>query len=115
MVGRPENEANGLSAIRSAGRAIAPLHDPIGTTKEGDWLDEHEEPGQSFDEDLVGLPSRSGRTILPAGRVRRAVRAAARGGILEEVRACGQGKTGHDGALTIQGRRIESSEPACPS
>src|SRR5271156_176187 len=50
MVGRPENEANELSAIRSASRAVAPLHDPIGTTQEGDWLDEHEEAGQSFEE-----------------------------------------------------------------
>jgi archaemetzincin len=50
MVGRPENEADELSAIRSAGRAIAPLHDPIGPTQKGDWLDEHEEPGQSFEE-----------------------------------------------------------------
>jgi archaemetzincin len=50
MVGRPEDEADALSAIRSAGRAIAPLHDPIGRTQEGDWLDEHEEPGQSFEE-----------------------------------------------------------------
>jgi len=49
MVGRPENEANELSAIRSASRAVAPLHDAIGTTQKGDWLDEHEEPGQSFE------------------------------------------------------------------
>jgi len=49
MVGRPENEANELSAIRSASRAVAPLHDPIGTIQKGDWLDEHEEPGQSFE------------------------------------------------------------------
>jgi archaemetzincin len=49
MVGRSENEANELSAIRSASRAVAPLHDPIGTTQKGDWLDEHEEPGQSFE------------------------------------------------------------------
>ena len=58
MVGRPENEANERSAIRSTGRAIAPLHDPIGTTQEGDWLDEHEEPGQSFDEYRHSDPDR---------------------------------------------------------
>ena len=50
MVGWHENESNELSAIRSAGRAIGPLHDPIGATQQGDWLDEHEEPGQSFEE-----------------------------------------------------------------
>ena len=47
---RMNHQSNELSAIRSAGRAIAPLHDPIGATQEGDWLDEHEEPGQSFEE-----------------------------------------------------------------
>src|SRR3954468_5822203 len=56
MVGRPEDESNELSAIRSAGRAIAPLHAPIGATQEGDWLDEHEEPGQSFEEYRRGDP-----------------------------------------------------------
>jgi archaemetzincin len=58
MAGRPENESNELSAIRSAGRAIAPLHDPIGTTHEGDWLDVHEEPGQSLEEYLRSDPVR---------------------------------------------------------
>jgi hypothetical protein len=50
MVGRPENESDKLRAIRSAGRAIASLHSPLGATQNGDWLDEHEEPGQSFEE-----------------------------------------------------------------
>ena len=50
MAERYENESQKLSAIRSAGRAIAPLHEPIGPTREGSWLDEHDEPGQSFDE-----------------------------------------------------------------
>jgi hypothetical protein len=50
MVSRTENESDELSAIRSAGRAIGPLHDPIRVTRPGDWLDEHEEPGQSFEE-----------------------------------------------------------------
>ncbi len=58
MAGRPENESNALAAIRSAGRAIAPLHDPIGPTKEGDWLDEHSEPGQSFQEYRRSAPVR---------------------------------------------------------
>ena len=50
--------ANELSAIQSAGRAIAPLHEPIAMTQEGDWLDEHEEPGQSFEEYRRGDPVR---------------------------------------------------------
>ena len=58
MAGRPEKEANELSAIRSAGRVIAPLHESIGRTQDGDWLDEHEEPGQSFEEYRRGEPVR---------------------------------------------------------
>ena len=58
MVGRPENESNELSAIRSAGGAIAPLHVPIRMTQPGDWLDEHDEPGQSFDEYCLSDPRR---------------------------------------------------------
>jgi archaemetzincin len=58
MVGRPENESNELTAIRSAGRAIGPLHDPIRVTQPGDWLDEHEEPGQSFEEYCRSDPRR---------------------------------------------------------
>ena len=58
MVGRRENEANELSAIRFAGRAIAPLHEPIGTIQEGDWLDEHEEPGQSLEDYVLSDPIR---------------------------------------------------------
>ncbi len=50
MIGRPGDKPNELRAIRSAGRAIAPLHEPIRATEKGDWLDEHEEPGQSFEE-----------------------------------------------------------------
>ena len=58
MAGRPKKEANELSAIRSAGRVIAPLHESIGRTQDGDWLDEHEEPGQSFEEYRRGEPVR---------------------------------------------------------
>jgi archaemetzincin len=54
--GRPAREGSDLSAIRSAGRAIAPLHGPIAEVREGDWLDVHEEPGQSFDEYLNSDP-----------------------------------------------------------
>jgi hypothetical protein len=48
MARRPENESTELSAIRTAGRAIAPLHTTIRPTQDGDWLDEREEPGQLF-------------------------------------------------------------------
>jgi archaemetzincin len=58
LVRRPENESNELSAVRSAGRAITPLHVPIGATGQGDWLDEHKEPGQSFDEYCRSEPRR---------------------------------------------------------
>jgi len=56
MVGRPENESDKLRAIRSAGRAIASLHSPLGATQKGDSLDEHEEPGQSFEEHCHSEP-----------------------------------------------------------
>jgi len=49
MAGLREDGSNELSAIRSAGRSIARLDDPIAATKEGDWLDEHEEPRQTFE------------------------------------------------------------------
>jgi archaemetzincin len=58
LVGPPGNESNELSVIRSAGRAIGPLHEPIGTTQQGDWLDVHEEPGQSFEDYRRGAPHR---------------------------------------------------------
>jgi archaemetzincin len=58
MAGRPENESKELAAIRSAGRAIGRFHEPIGAIQEGDWLDEHEEPGQSFEEYLRSNPRR---------------------------------------------------------
>jgi archaemetzincin len=39
-----------LSAIQSAGAAVAPLHDPIRAPRKGDWLYEYDEPGQMFKE-----------------------------------------------------------------
>ncbi len=50
MVRGPVEESNKLRAIQSAGRAITPLHEPVKAIQKGDWLDEHEEPGQSFEE-----------------------------------------------------------------
>ena len=47
---RQGDELDELSAIRSAGQAIAPLHKSIGPVHEGDWLDVHDERGQSFEE-----------------------------------------------------------------
>ena len=55
-----------VSAIRSAGAAIAPHHDPIRPPREGDWLCEHEEPGQTFLEYLGDdpvLPDRNRTTL----------------------------------------------------
>jgi archaemetzincin len=48
--GRTENEIDRLTAIQSAGAAIAPLHDPIQPPRKGDWLYEYDEPGQTFQE-----------------------------------------------------------------
>src|SRR3954449_7803413 len=61
MSGRPGSEFDRLSAIRSAGAAIAPLHDPIRPPREGDWLSEYDEPGQTFPEYRRSDP------VLPTG------------------------------------------------
>jgi archaemetzincin len=58
MAGMSEDEANELSVIRDAGRAIAPLHTTLGPLQEGDWLAEHDEPGQSFEEYRSSDPTR---------------------------------------------------------
>ncbi len=66
MTVQPDDFSNDLSAIRSAGRAIGPLHEPIGAIQQGDWLAEHGEPGQSFEEYLRSNPRRptESQTIL---------------------------------------------------
>ena len=50
MSGRSGNGIDWLSAIQSAGAAIAPLHEPIRPPRRGDWLYEYDEPGQTFQE-----------------------------------------------------------------
>src|SRR5690349_16236419 len=66
MSGWPGSEFEKLSVIESAGAAIAPLHGPIRTPREGDWLHEYDEPGQTFREyresDPV-LPTRDQATL----------------------------------------------------
>ena len=44
--------------IRAAGDAIRPLHSAMGKPKPGEWLDEHPEPGQTFDVYLTSSPNR---------------------------------------------------------
>ena len=56
------SDAEGLAAIQEAGAAIAPLHEPIRPPGRGDWLHDHPEPGQTFDD------YRQERPVLPAGR-----------------------------------------------
>jgi archaemetzincin len=53
-----QGESNELRTIRAAGQAIGPLHEPIRATQQGDWLDEHDEPGQTFEEYLRSDPRR---------------------------------------------------------
>lgn len=50
MPRRPGSEIGKLSAIQSAGAAVAPLHHPIRAPRKGDWLYEYDEPGQTFNE-----------------------------------------------------------------
>jgi archaemetzincin len=44
--------------IRAAGDAIRPLHTAMGKPKPGEWLDQHPEPGQTFDAYLTSSPNR---------------------------------------------------------
>jgi archaemetzincin len=62
-----------LSAIRTAGTAIAPLHSRMGVPQPGDWREKYTETGQTFDQYLVGhhQPIAEGRSTLyvrPLGR-----------------------------------------------
>jgi archaemetzincin len=50
LSGLSGSEIDRLSAIRSAGDAIASLHDPMRPPRKGDWLYEYDEPGQTFQE-----------------------------------------------------------------
>jgi len=47
-----------LRRIRAAGDAIRPLHTAMGKPKPGEWLDQHFEPGQTFDAYLTSRPNR---------------------------------------------------------
>src|SRR5438874_140176 len=47
-----------LESIRTAGDAIRPLHVRKGRPMPGDWLDQHRERGQSFDEYRASDPNR---------------------------------------------------------
>jgi archaemetzincin len=60
-----------ISVIRALGAAITPLHNPIRPSREGDWLCEYPEPGQTFLEYLGDdpvLPTRD-RTSLYVQRI----------------------------------------------
>jgi archaemetzincin len=67
MVGAGFWQANGeghapeLTAIRAAARKIKPLHARMGKPRAGEWLAEHHEDGQTFDEYLASNPNRPTR------------------------------------------------------
>jgi archaemetzincin len=46
------------SELRASRAAIEPLHAPIAPVREGEWLAEHVEPGQTFEEYLAADPNR---------------------------------------------------------
>src|SRR3954454_19762574 len=46
-----------IESIRTAGDAIRPLHVRKGTPMPGDWLDQHRELGQSFEEYRASDPN----------------------------------------------------------
>lgn len=73
ILGADPGEPEPLRAIRAAGRRIAPLHRPKTPPRPGEWLDQHPEPGQTFDEYRASRPNRptATRTTLylqPIGR-----------------------------------------------
>jgi archaemetzincin len=51
-----------LEAIRAAGRVIRPLHARKAPPGPGDWLDQHHEPGQTFEEYCASDPNRPAAT-----------------------------------------------------
>jgi archaemetzincin len=47
-----------LSAVRAAGRKLAPLQTKLGPPKPGEWLARHREYGQTFDQYVASNPNR---------------------------------------------------------
>ena len=81
---RPED--NGMSArdLTKVITKLAPLHQKLGKPKPGDWLAEHDEPGQTFDEyrdsdpvtpDVEGPGKRRLLYIQPLGALTKTQRA----------------------------------------
>jgi len=52
----PEIDPTTASSLRQDVAALEPIADRLGPVKVGDWLAEHDEPGQSFDEYVAGDP-----------------------------------------------------------
>lgn len=52
----PPNDPAHIEAIHTKGRRIEPLHAPKNPPQPGDWLDRHDEPGQTFDDYRAGDP-----------------------------------------------------------
>jgi archaemetzincin len=61
--GHPEDRAD-VQSLLTAMEKLRPLHTKLGEPRPGDWLEEHDEPGQSFREYLASDP------ILPRDRRR---------------------------------------------
>ena len=54
----PKDGGPSRDAIRAAGRALAAPEVKLPPPEKGEWLDEHKEPGQSFDQYLASNPNR---------------------------------------------------------
>ncbi len=55
------NKSNGalsLAQIRALKQKVVPLHKPLGEPQPGEWLAEHKEAGQTFDQYLRRGPRR---------------------------------------------------------
>lgn len=62
----PPARAGELEGLRALSRSLAPLQAPLGDPQPGDWLVEHEEAGQTFEEWLASAPrtARGARRVL---------------------------------------------------
>jgi archaemetzincin len=61
-----------IQELRAAVKKIEPFFKPMGKPEEYDWLDSHKEPGQTFEEYLIGNPTKPTKErqkiyVLPLG------------------------------------------------
>ena len=71
-VSAPETAAQSVKQLSQLANRLADLHPPIGPVKPGDWLESHDEPGQTFRQYVKSRPVKLTRKrkllyVLPLG------------------------------------------------